>query len=394
VLSNRADLISGGDALVEVVLSSSSFSSIAGVDVDGRDVTSAFAVGTDGRYVGLVTGLADGVNVLRATLTDGSGARISITNHPSGGPVFGGPQVQPWSCNAGANDSSCSRLPTYQYFYVPVGIDPQTVPGTINGPTGPDAYFQTYDPANPPAPALIAQTTTDQGKTVPFVVRVETGSLGRAQYQIAVLFDSAKPWTLAQPQQAWNHKLFMIGGASCGVSYQEGTAPGLLYGKVLGRGFALISSALDVTGNDCNLVTQAEALSMAKEHLIEAYGTVRYTMSIGGSGASIVQHWIANAYPGLFDGLIVEASFPDAWTNSSTRKTASLLGYWTDPTKWAPGVDRPAEQSFVGKCMYRKLRAFGGPKGLFTPADSGKSRQRRVLHQGPPGWRARHDLGL
>jgi len=373
VLSNRADLISGADALVEVVLSSGSFSSIAGVDVDGRHVTSAFAVRTDGRYVGLVTGLADGVNVLQAKLTDGSGARISITNHSSGGPVFSGPQVQPWSCNAGASDSSCSRLPTYQYSYVPVGIDPQAVPGTINGPAGPDSYFQTYDPANPPAPALIAQTTTDQGKTVPFVVRVETGSLGRAQYQIAVLFDPAKPWTLAQPQQAWNHKLFMIGGASCGVSYQEGTAPGLLYGKVLGRGFALISSALDVTGNNCNLVTQAEALSMTKEHLVEAYGTVRYTMSIGGSGASIVQHWIANAYPGLFDGLIVEASFPDAWTELiNTEDCISLLGYWTDPTKWAPGVAwGPAEQSSVesGDVPSSCAAFMVAFEGLFTPAD-------------------------
>jgi hypothetical protein len=360
VLSNRADLISGGDALVEVVLSSGGFSSIASVDVDGRDVTPAFAVRTDGRYRGLVTGLANGVNVLRARLTDGSGARINITNHPSSGPVFSGPQVQPWSCNAGASDTSCSR-------------DPQTVPGTINGPAGPDSYFQTYDPANPPAPVLVAQTTTDQGKTVPMVVRVETGSIGRAQYQIAVLFDPAKPWTLAQPQQAWNHKLFMIGGASCGVSYQEGTAPGLLYGKVLGRGFALISSALDVTGNDCNLVTQAEALSMAKEHFIEAYGTVRYTMSIGGSGASIVQQWIANAYPGLYDGLIVEASFPDAWTELiNTEDCISLLGYWTDPTKWAPGVAwGPAEQSSVesGDVPSSCAAFMVAFKSLFTPAD-------------------------
>jgi hypothetical protein len=373
VLSNRADLVSGGDALVELVLSSGSFSSIASIDVDGRDVKSAFEVRTDGRFTGLVTGLANGVNVLRARLTDGSGARIDITNRPSGGRVFSGSQVQPWSCNPGASDASCTRARTYQYFYVPAGIDPQAVPGTINGPTGPDAYFQTYDPANPPPPALVAQVTTDQGKAVPFVVRVETGSLGRAQYQIAVLYDPGKPWTLTQPQQAWNRKLFVIGGASCGVSYQEGSAPGLPYGKVLGRGFALISSALDVTGNNCNLVTQAEALSMVKEHLIEAYGTVRYTMSIGGSGASIVQQWIANAYPGLFDGLIVEASFPDAWTELiNTEDCISLLGYWTDPTKWAPGMAwGPAEQSFVqsGDLPSSCAAFMVAFQGLFTPAD-------------------------
>jgi len=57
-----------------------------------------------------------------------------------------------------------------------------------------------------------------------------------------------------------------------------------------------------VTGNNCNLVTQAETLMMVKEHFIETYGLVRYTMSIGGSGASIVQQWTANAFPASMTG--------------------------------------------------------------------------------------------
>ena len=36
------------------------------LDVDGRDVTSAFALRPDGRFVGLVEDLANGRNVLRA----------------------------------------------------------------------------------------------------------------------------------------------------------------------------------------------------------------------------------------------------------------------------------------------------------------------------------------
>ncbi|HSR99228.1 MAG TPA: DUF6351 family protein, partial [Kofleriaceae bacterium] len=51
-LSNRADLISGGDALVEAVLHSGlAFRSLS-LTVNGRDVTSSFAVRADGRITG------------------------------------------------------------------------------------------------------------------------------------------------------------------------------------------------------------------------------------------------------------------------------------------------------------------------------------------------------
>jgi hypothetical protein len=373
VLSNRADLISGGDALVEVTIPAGADPAAMRVTVGGRDVTSAFAVRADGRYLGLIEGLALGENIVTAQLPGGGAARITMTNHPSGGPVFSGPQVEPWSCNPGATDALCTRAPSYQYFYVPAGIDPQATPGLIGGPAGPDAYFLSYNPASPPSAALIAQTTTDQGQTVPFIVRLETGSVDRGQYQIAVLFDPSKPWDFANPQSGWNRKLFLLGGAGCGISYQEGAAPGVLYGKVLGRGFAAMSTDLEATGNNCNMVVQAESLAMAKEHFIEAYGPVRYTYSIGGSGASIVQHWIANAYPGIYDGLVVEASFPDAWTvMENTDDCISLVNYWTDPTRWAPGVVwSPADQSSVenGDAPSSCAAFDAGFNGLFTPAD-------------------------
>ena len=62
VLSNRADLVSGGDALVQVVLPGRVDPATVRVSVDGRDVTSAFAVRTNDRYEGLFTGLAVGAN--------------------------------------------------------------------------------------------------------------------------------------------------------------------------------------------------------------------------------------------------------------------------------------------------------------------------------------------
>ena len=67
VLSNRADLISGGDALVEIKVPPGPCRKGVKIDVDGVNVNSAFAVRADGRYYGLITGLRNGDNVVRAS---------------------------------------------------------------------------------------------------------------------------------------------------------------------------------------------------------------------------------------------------------------------------------------------------------------------------------------
>ena len=96
VLSGRADLVSGGSALVAVDLPPGSNPRRARVTLGGSDVTSAFAVRADGRFEALVTGLGLGQNQLSATLPGATGATITLTNHPIGGPVLSGPQLQPW----------------------------------------------------------------------------------------------------------------------------------------------------------------------------------------------------------------------------------------------------------------------------------------------------------
>src|SRR2546421_3882518 len=83
VLSNRADLVSGGDALVQVEVPARVSPSRVRVQLNGQDVTSSFAVRSDGRFIGLVGGLRDGRNELTARAFFLDGARIAITNHPS-----------------------------------------------------------------------------------------------------------------------------------------------------------------------------------------------------------------------------------------------------------------------------------------------------------------------
>ena len=314
VLSNRADIISGGDALVQVVPPSGVSLSALRVDVDGRDVTDVFA--GDGK--GLLTGLQNGPNVVTVRAPDGRGARLTIRNHPTGGPVIAGPQIQPWTCFEDALDAQCNREPKYEFFYKPSG----------------GGGLSEYDPENPPSD--VATTTTDEGKEVPFIVRQETGAIDRDEYRIAVLYDPAKPW---EAQDAFNNKMVVFHGASCDTAYEQADAPDVLNDTALGRGFVTMSHALNNAGHNCNIVTQAESMIMTKERVIEQYGELRYTIGSGCSGGSLVQHQVANAYPGFYQGLTPACSFPDAWSSAMQYVNYQLLrAYYENPGRWGPGV--------------------------------------------------------
>ena len=320
VLSNRADLVSGGDALVEIVVPATAGAPT--VDANGRNVTSAFHRLASGRVLGLVTGLRVGSNTLTAR-AGGRAARLTVKNAPIGGPVFSGPQIQPWTCQAGAVDAKCNQATTYQLLYLP----------TAGG------QLQPYDPANPPPAGSIAQTTTQTGKTVPFIVREETGYIARDEYRIAVLFQPGKPWSASAPQPQFNHKLVITHGASCDTSYETGSAPDVRNRTALGAGFVVMSHALNNAGHNCNLITQAEAMVMTKERVIERYGELRYTIGSGCSGGSLVQQQVANAYPGLYQGISPQCSFTDAWSSAMQYVDyVGLLGYFKDPTRWEPGT--------------------------------------------------------
>jgi Tannase-like family of unknown function (DUF6351) len=344
VLSGSADLVSGGSALVAVTLPRRADARRVKVALGRRDVTAEFAFRRDGRFEALVTGLALGGNVLRATLRGGWTAQIDLINHPSSGPVFSGPQLEPWICQPGAVDQQCDQPPTVTYLYM----------STNAGKPG----FQPYNPASPPSD--VAQTTTDQGVKVPFIVRVETGYMDRDQYQIAVLYQPNKPWTTFAPQPQFDHKLLVTHGASCGVDHQTGTAPTTTRDSAaqaaLARGFMTMSTALDNTGHNCDLPLEAESLVMAKEHIIKSYGLLRYTIGTGCSGGSLAQQWIANAYPGIYQGILPTCSFPDAYSTATQFLDYHLLlAYFMNPSKWGTGVTWLPTQ--MGDVM-------GGPDGV------------------------------
>lgn len=353
VLSNRADLVSGGDALVEVKLPEGVDPRVARVALDGRDITHEFAVRPNGRYQGLVTGLREGINELTAHVSRHVGAKLTVTNYSKQGPIFAGRKVQPWICGTEdfglgpAIGRNCVAPARYDYLYK----------SEIT------SEFETYNPASPPADALIAETTTDEGKTVPYIVRRERGVINRGIYEIAVLVEPGLDWRPWAPQPVWNGKLHWLFDGGCSPRHQQRNIAGpngsswtltdaRLGDLPLSRGFAVATSTLNFLNSNCNEVVSAETTMMIKEHFIEKYGPVRYTISSGWSGGSMQQHVIANNYPGLIDGIIPIWSALDIWTIAVGDSTdCGLLDRHfneTSPLLWGNPLDRAAVTGGVG----------------------------------------------
>ena len=368
VLSNRADLISGDDALVEVQVPTDGMPDGLRVDVGGRDRSAAFVRREDGRILGLLTDLELGDNRVTATLPDGRGARITITNHPRSGPVFAGEQVQPWTCTTEENglgpalDDQCNADTIHLFHYK----------DAITG------SFEAYDPDDPPPPERIATTTTDHGVTVPYIVREERGAMDRGIYSVAVLFDPAQPWEPWAPQPAWNGKHYQAFGGGCYFRHDQGPAasaepppaapvspdPTVLDDARLSRGFLVTASSLNTYGHNCNDVVSAEAFMMTKEHVIETYGEIRFTMTEGGSGGSVLQSLMADNYPGLTDGIQPYIDgFPDMWIVAAFDvPDCELLVYFFDGpgASWTP-EQRAAVEGKASSATCDAINAeFGG----------------------------------
>jgi hypothetical protein len=339
-LSNRADLVSDGDVLVEVQVPKTVPMDKVTLSLNGSDVGSAFVADPAARtFRGLVTGLALGANSLVAD-SNGQGngrpwASLTITNHPRGGPILSGPQVTPFYCatptaqpasglapatnvsglSTTAVDAQCNiATETRLYYRTTTAGCSFSVPDPSTGSPPANACFRPYNPAAA-APADLATTTTDAGLTVPYIVRVERGTMNRGIYDIVVLFDPTKPWTALAPQAQWNGKVLMNFGASTGQPRRQFRGATAWTNDVaLSRGYAWVQNSMTDSSSNSNRVAMSETVMMMKEHIIDRYGPVRFTIGTGCSGGSINSHMNGSINPGLLDGVTVSCAFPDSET--------------------------------------------------------------------------------
>ena len=347
-LSARPDMVSGGDVLVRVEPPPGMSVEALVVRHDDQDVTTAFRPDEQGAMVGLVTDLSRGSSRLSVTARGGAPVELELRNHPVTGPVFSGSHQQPFLCETtefrvfgreqdetlGAPiDEQCTAERRVDYAY-------RSVDGGALKPL-----------ADPTArPDDLAHTTTLLDDEVPYVVRIETGTINRAIYQIAMLHDPTAdpepdPW---QAPAGWNGRLvFTFGGGCVNGWYRQGASTGGVTDDVMLRqGYAVASSSLNVFGNNCNDLLAAETMMMVKERFIEAYGVPRFTIGWGCSGGSYQNHQIADNYPGLLDGIIPGCSFPDVVSGTIPFITdARLLNRYFNET--AQGAFAEEEQRAV-----------------------------------------------
>ena len=220
VLSSRPAVVSGGDALVRVIVPAGIPLDAVRVQRGSDDVTGDFRPGAATRTL---EGLVDGLRIGRTTLTakapwhDASG-RLVVTNHPVTGPVFAGPHEQPFIC-----DTAEFVLVTGEKLGPPLDDD-------CSARTRVDHVYRTTAgafaplPADTNRPADLTWTTTSTGTRVPYIVRVESGTANRAIYETAVLHDpeadQPDPW---HRSPGWNDRLvYTFGGGCAGGWFVQG----------------------------------------------------------------------------------------------------------------------------------------------------------------------------
>lgn len=316
------DLISGGEVLVRIT---GTGEAPVRVSANGREI-GGFVREPDDSLLGLVTGLHPGANRLIAA----SGHRevaLTVLDHPISGPVFSGARQTPYYCETSAFGLAPSSQPTCSASTV-VTYRYRTTGGT---------FAPLDDPATHPAD--LAQATVN-GHKVPYIVRIETGTIDRAVYQTAVLYDGADP-SPTRRDASWNDRLIYTFGGGCDGGHHQGDSTGgVLDDLFLSQGYAVASSSLNVLDVNCSTVISAEAAMMVKEHFIDTYGPVAHTIGWGVSGGAIQQLDIADAYPGILDGIVPGLSFPDPFSLMDDVADCRLL----DRFRAGPGASFTAAQ--------------------------------------------------
>jgi hypothetical protein len=334
VVSSPPELVSGGQARVEVAVPDPIALTDVTVELNGTDVTTALGPDPEGahRLEGVVTGLPLGESRLAARAPGPGKARpnrveLTLVNHPITGPMFSGPRQAVFLCSTEGHRAAAMLGPIIDRETCSV----ETRVGFFYRSTAPASNpWKPFDP-DAPRPGDLARTTTLDGQTVDFVVRWERGTINRFIYSIAMLSPNGQD-RAAPDLSAWNGRLLYTFQGGVGIGHYQG-APSrreMLYEPGLALGYAIAYSTGTSTSTHYNLQLGAETAIMVKSRFVSAYAEPQYTVGVGGSGGAIQQYVYGQNHPGLIDAGVPQYSYPDMVTQTIHVGDCELLERWLD----------------------------------------------------------------
>ncbi len=217
----------------------------------------------------------------------------------------------------------------------------------------------------------VEQITID-GQTVPFVVRLETGTINRHIYVIAVL-RGPNDMPRTPDLTYWNRKLIYQFRGGVGIGRRQGRIP-MHYipdrnREQMEAGYAIAYSTANQTSNSYDPQLAEDTLARVKRLFVSRYGKPRYTIGVGKSGGAIQQYLIGQNRPGLLDASIAMYSYPDMVTQLTRVMDCELLEYYfdvvdVDNEKWQTWSQRSWIEGFNARDDlpndFNRLRAVQG----------------------------------
>lgn len=313
-------------------------------------------------------------------------------------PLFAGPKQYPFLCNTEESDLGQPLVDNQQGIGIPIYqeknnvINKNIILGYSKDCLLPTRAWYYYLSNKDNQFHRLENSDNDvvqlniNNKQIPFIVRVEIGTINRFIYTIATLKGAQE--TLNKPAgDNWNGKLIYQFRGGVGVGHKQGkSSPTDLIERrmeELKKGYAVIYSTGNQTSNHYNIWLSEDTALRVKQQFNLLYGQEDYVVGLGGSGGAVQQYLIAQNNPSFLDAAIALYSYPDMTTQITYAFDCELIEYYFDVTdnknkKWASWENRRliegmnASKNVFNK--YAKLYDFAlRLRGYSPPSPSGMS---------------------